>query len=137
MAARPSPGSCARSPSCSLPVSGVRRGRDSPHRPLSINPEATGALGPLELARIRGGFMRAALLIFALAATGLAASVTLPRDARAAVDPAVDRGQSVAERRCAECHAIRPGRRSPDGDAPPFSVLRLRYNELSLTRRID
>lgn len=77
--------------------------------------------------------MRRVLLILALAAAPLAASAA----ARPlAVDPAVDRGQSLAQRRCVECHAVRPGRDSTDGDAPSFTVLRLRFNEISLARRI-
>lgn len=77
--------------------------------------------------------MRRVLLLLALAAAPFAASAATGSHA---VDPAVDRGQSIAQRRCAECHAVRPGRRSADGDAPPFTILRLRYNELSLARRI-
>ena len=50
--------------------------------------------------------------------------------------PAVERGRELAMRRCAECHAVRRGSDSPDGDAPPFSTLRLRFNELSLERRL-
>jgi len=85
--------------------------------------------------------MRRALLIFALAGPVFgvpsASPSASPSAASAQVrDPAVDRGWAVAEHRCIECHAVRPGRASADGDAPPFTVLRLRYNEISLARRI-
>jgi mono/diheme cytochrome c family protein len=75
-----------------------------------------------------------ALLILALAATAIAAPIATARERP--VDPAVDRGQGVAARRCVECHAVRAGRESADGDAPRFTVLRSRYNEISLARRI-
>jgi mono/diheme cytochrome c family protein len=77
--------------------------------------------------------MRHALLLLALVAAPLAASAAIHP---LAFDQAADRGQGVAQRRCVECHAVRPGRDSADGDAPPFTVLRLRYNELSLAKRI-
>lgn len=80
--------------------------------------------------------MRRALLILALAAPVSGAFPSLSAARAQPLDPAVDRGWGVAQKRCAECHAIRPGRDSADGDAPPFMVLRLRYNEISLARRI-
>jgi mono/diheme cytochrome c family protein len=73
--------------------------------------------------------MRRAWLIIALVASGAAA-------AERPSDPSVERGRDIAARQCAECHALRHGRDSPDGDAPTFPVLRLRYNELSLERRL-
>jgi len=80
--------------------------------------------------------MRRALLISALASL-LGGALASASAARAEpLDPAVDRGWGVAQQKCAECHAVRPGRDSADGDAPPFTVLRLRYNEISLARRI-
>ena len=81
--------------------------------------------------------MRRALLIVAVAASvfcGAQPSLSAARAQR--LDPAVDRGWGVAQQRCAECHATRPGRDSTDGYAPPFTVLRLRYNEISLAKRI-
>jgi cytochrome c len=81
--------------------------------------------------------LRRAVLTFALAAALLGAPFAGASAAGAQpVDPAVDRGSGVAQRQCVECHAVRPGRHSADGDAPPFTVLRLRYNEISLARRI-
>ena len=81
--------------------------------------------------------MRQALLVFLLAAPVLGGAFAISPTAHAKpLDPAVDRGWGVAQRRCAECHSIRPGRDSPDGDAPPFTLLRLRHNEISLSRRI-
>jgi mono/diheme cytochrome c family protein len=80
--------------------------------------------------------MRRALLIIALL-SGLAAVAPASAATRAhAVDPAIERGHQLAIRRCAECHAIGRGRESPDGDAPRFVALRLRFNELSLERRL-
>ncbi|WP_332765874.1 c-type cytochrome [Phenylobacterium sp.] len=49
-------------------------------------------------------------------------------------DPAVQRGQAFAERRCAGCHVVG----LDDGPAsfgPRFRDLRIRYNALSLQRR--
>lgn len=71
----------------------------------------------------------------------LASVVAFPLPAAAgprpqAPDPAIDRGLGVAQRRCAECHAVRPGRESADGDAPPFTTLFRRFDEISLSRRI-
>jgi mono/diheme cytochrome c family protein len=43
-----------------------------------------------------------------------------------------DRGRHVAERDCAACHAVGPQGRSPNGGAPPFRELSLRYNPISL-----
>jgi mono/diheme cytochrome c family protein len=81
--------------------------------------------------------VRHALLAFTLAASAFGAPFGAFSVARAQpLEPAVDRGWGVAQRRCVACHAVRPGRDSTDGDAPPFTVLRLRYNELSLARRI-
>jgi mono/diheme cytochrome c family protein len=81
--------------------------------------------------------MRRALLVVALLSSvaGFAVAAPSPTAPRAP-DPAVDRGHQLAMRRCAQCHAIRPGHESPDGDAPQFSSLRLRFNEISLQRRL-
>jgi cytochrome c len=77
--------------------------------------------------------MRCVLLLFALAAAPMASSAaTRPKT----FDPAIERGQNLAQSRCIQCHAVRPGHQSAHGDAPPFTVLRLRYNEISLSRRI-
>lgn len=50
------------------------------------------------------------------------------------LDPAQQRGQAVAIRRCAGCHTVGPD----DGgaqDGPAFSKLARRYNALQLERR--
>ena len=72
--------------------------------------------------------MRHILFLIALAAAS-------PAVAAATADPAVERGRDVAQRHCAECHALGSGH-GDHGDGPSFAVLRLRYNELSLSRRI-
>jgi mono/diheme cytochrome c family protein len=77
--------------------------------------------------------VRYILLLIALAAASPAAAAA-PRAPSA--DPAVERGRDVAQRHCAECHALGPGRGGANGDGPSFAILRLRYNELSLARRI-
>ena len=38
-----------------------------------------------------------------------------------------ERGQAIAEKHCARCHAIGPAGNSPMGLAPPFRDLSLRY----------
>ncbi|MGA0605201.1 c-type cytochrome [Phenylobacterium sp. VNQ135] len=49
-------------------------------------------------------------------------------------DPAVDRGQAFAARRCGGCHAIGLDA-SPAASGPPFWKLQRRYNPLSLQKR--
>jgi mono/diheme cytochrome c family protein len=78
--------------------------------------------------------VRRALLTIALlsaAGPGLAAASS-PRPS----DAAVERGHGLAVRHCSECHSVTIFGESPDGDAPRFPVLRMRYNELSLARRL-
>jgi len=41
-------------------------------------------------------------------------------DAAAQARPAADRGQDLAERLCAGCHAVGPAGASPQAAAPPF-----------------
>lgn len=78
-----------------------------------------------------------ALLMLAVLAPAIAVAGPAPSAPTARpVDPAVERGRDLAARRCAECHAVRYGRDSPDGAAPPFPALSLRYNEISLERRL-
>ena len=43
-------------------------------------------------------------------------------------DPSMEQGQSLAERMCAQCHAIGPSGRSPHVDAPPFRQLARRLD---------
>jgi mono/diheme cytochrome c family protein len=81
--------------------------------------------------------MRRVLLTMALLSSVAGLAVSAPTSTpRMHLDPAVERGHQLAMRRCAECHAVRGGRESPDGDAPRFTSLRLRYNALSLERRL-
>ena len=81
--------------------------------------------------------MRRALLTLVVAASILGGLPTNFQAAQARpLDPAVDRGWDLAQHRCVECHAVRPGRESSEGAAPPFRVLQLRYNEISLAKRI-
>jgi mono/diheme cytochrome c family protein len=81
--------------------------------------------------------MRHALLIIALSSSLAGLAATAPSSAAPRpFDPAVERGHQLALRRCAECHAVGRGRESPDGDAPRFTTLHLRFNEFSLARRL-
>ena len=56
--------------------------------------------------------------------------------AQRAADPALARGAWVAERDCAQCHAIRAEGKSPNSNAPTFRQIRLRFNPISLERRL-
>ncbi|HEY9219234.1 MAG TPA: cytochrome c [Phenylobacterium sp.] len=47
-----------------------------------------------------------------------------------------ERGRSIAETRCASCHAVDASPESPRADAPPFVRLRERYVAISLQRRL-
>jgi mono/diheme cytochrome c family protein len=70
----------------------------------------------------------------------LALCLTLGACASAGAQPDLGaippRGQAVAARQCAGCHALGPVGDSPRSGAPPFRDLALRYNELSLERRL-
>ncbi len=44
----------------------------------------------------------------------------------------VAEGRALAERECASCHALEPGRASPRADAPPMSDLLARYDAEAL-----
>lgn len=46
------------------------------------------------------------------------------------------RGEAIAARQCAGCHALGPVGDSPRSGAPPFRDLALRYNELALEHRL-
>jgi mono/diheme cytochrome c family protein len=50
--------------------------------------------------------------------------------------PGVDSGAHLAATHCASCHAVGREGRSPNGAAPPFRDIRLRYNALSLEREL-
>ncbi|MBS0360316.1 MAG: c-type cytochrome, partial [Proteobacteria bacterium] len=53
-----------------------------------------------------------------------------------ALTPA-DRGGELAARDCAACHATGLTGASPDSDAPPFRAMRMRFNPISLERRLE
>jgi cytochrome c len=59
---------------------------------------------------------------------------------RAAADPPAPLpappGQAIAQRVCARCHSLGPASTGRLG-APPFRAIALRYNELSLERRLS
>lgn len=46
------------------------------------------------------------------------------------------RGQVVAERECASCHAVGPQGESRWAAAPPFRVIRMRYNDISFEHKM-
>jgi mono/diheme cytochrome c family protein len=47
------------------------------------------------------------------------------------------RGEALAARECSGCHALGPVGDSPRSAAPPFRDLALRFNEISLERRLS
>jgi mono/diheme cytochrome c family protein len=63
---------------------------------------------------------------------------TAPPAARKApiLDASADRGRFLVLRSCAGCHAVGSLGESPNGSAPSFPAVRLRYNTLSLERRL-
>lgn len=78
--------------------------------------------------------MRRVLMSFLLlAATGCATSGQSPSKS---LDASADRGRLYALRSCAGCHAVGVLSASPNPNAPSFSAIRLRYNSLSLPRRL-
>lgn len=48
------------------------------------------------------------------------------------VGPSIAHGGAIATQRCAACHAVGEVGASPNGGAPPFRRINLRYNPLSL-----
>jgi mono/diheme cytochrome c family protein len=56
--------------------------------------------------------------------------------APAALPPDVQAGQSLAEARCAQCHAIGLKARSPKVHAPTFDEIRMEYNGPALEKKI-
>lgn len=68
-----------------------------------------------------------------LTATGCATSGPTPAKS---LDASADRGRFYALRSCAGCHAVGALGSSPNPNAPSFSAIRLRYNALSLPRRL-
>lgn len=66
-----------------------------------------------------------------------AAALTIAAPASvSAGDLALDRGRHIAERDCAACHAVGSENESPNGAAPTFRAIRLRYNPISLEHRL-
>lgn len=51
--------------------------------------------------------------------------------------PTVEIGRSIAQTRCASCHAVDASTQSPRSAAPPFVVLRDRYLETTLQRKLE
>lgn len=75
-----------------------------------------------------------ALLVAAGAGLLAAGCATAGAPVASGPDPAVQRGQAFAQRRCAGCHVI--GLDEYDGTSGPrFRDLRMRFNPLSLQRR--
>lgn len=86
------------------------------------------ALKPLQLV---GGCLAALL---AGCATG---APDQPDLARGPISPTVEIGRSIAQTRCAACHAVDASMDSPRSAAPPFVVLRDRYVATSLQRKLQ
>lgn len=60
-----------------------------------------------------------------------------PEVARGPTSPTVEIGRSIAQTRCASCHAVDASMESPRSAAPPFVVLRDRYLATSLQRKLQ
>lgn len=60
---------------------------------------------------------------------------TAPAGPRPAGDPV--EGKRVSEQLCASCHAVSPGGKSPNPDAPPFPGLPDRYGARSLADDLE
>ena len=58
-----------------------------------------------------------------------------PSSLQFAPTPSAERGLAVAQQRCAGCHDIAGGRGTSKA-GPGFAEIRLRYNSLSLERRL-
>jgi cytochrome c len=54
-----------------------------------------------------------------------------------AANAAAERGGTVAQIHCAACHAIGPTGESRSAMAPPFRVIRARYNQITFERRLE
>lgn len=80
--------------------------------------------------------MRRILMSFLLlTAAGCATSGPTPNSSTN-LDVSADRGRFYALRSCAGCHAVGVLGESPNASAPSFGAIRLRYNALSLPRRL-
>lgn len=77
--------------------------------------------------------MRRLIVPALLMLTGCAQAPLAPAASQTA-SVAESRGQGLAVRDCAACHAILAGQQSPNASAPGFATIRLRHNELSLER---
>ena len=71
--------------------------------------------------------------ILALLVSGCAALTARPIDAPLA---SVDRGRFFVLRSCAGCHSVGELGASPNNHAPPFSTVRMRFDEPGLRRRL-
>ncbi len=82
--------------------------------------------------------MRRAFLALGLFAVvgGCATAAEPPTVSRSLATASSDRGLFLVLRSCAGCHAVGPLGESPTVAAPTFGELRLRYNPLSLERRL-
>jgi mono/diheme cytochrome c family protein len=74
-----------------------------------------------------------------LAAAGVGLALPAARSHAAAktaktFDAGAERGEQIAARECARCHATDKTSPSPRASAPPFRDIRRRYNALSLSR---
>ena len=75
------------------------------------------------------------VLTAVLSTVAMASCAGAPKSAPAAgLDPAAERGQSFAARRCAGCHTVGLDDGGA-GDGPSFRALAMRYNPLSLQKR--
>ena len=72
--------------------------------------------------------------VLLLAASGCATAGPTPQTT---LDASADRGRFYALRSCAGCHAVGVLGASPNENAPSFGAIRLRYNALSLPRRLS
>jgi mono/diheme cytochrome c family protein len=72
------------------------------------------------------------LMLTALALAGCATAAAPPPTP--AFPPEVEQGRRIAERSCAGCHAMAPGRASVDRGAPPFWLLAQLHTPESLQR---
>jgi mono/diheme cytochrome c family protein len=70
------------------------------------------------------------LLILAAAAAALVGCATVD-------DPRVGEGKTLAERRCAVCHAVSGSAASPRPDARPFRVIAGEYSRSALERELQ
>lgn len=78
-------------------------------------------------------------ICLAFSATLLLAGCAEPRSPLVhawAPSAAATRGERIAQRACADCHALGAVGESPAMAAPPFRTIQFRYNAISLSRRM-